>query len=441
MRGTSIQVCTFFRNKEYRLTGQRLIDSTYSKDPNRPFTHLRRFVKEVFLPEHLKIEINQRGTSSSSTSSDDTENADVPTIFALIQPPLPEMAQLRALLAPFVPTSPPSTTTPTEPSDQSLDKFFLTTTIPIHPPLSAAQADHWSKTLWPTGYNAAFARATIAPPPPLLSATQTDISSKAAGFLRLACEVAREAKQLKRGRGVGVVVVDPAIASSSSSDSTEQEEEDGIVAVAGDARFCALGIDRPIENSSSSSSYNPNCEGGPECHAVMRVVEMIAIQRRSDGISSSTSVSEQHTPELSPLETRYLYQPASTTTEQPTSPTEPTSSATTRILPRSAGGYLCTDLDIYSTHEPCLSCSMGILLSRFRAVTFLRRGRLVTGGLASEPAAAAQPSSETNANRENNYYGLFWRKELNWRAMCFEFVQDEDDTEEQGCEEPGEYHA
>ncbi|QKX64276.1 uncharacterized protein TRUGW13939_11449 [Talaromyces rugulosus] len=440
----------------------KLIDATYPRDPSRPFTHLRRFVKEVFLPGHLKIEINQRGTSSSSVSSGDTENVGVPTIFALIQPPLPEMAQLRALLAPFVPTSPPSssttTTTSTESSDQSLDKFFLTTTIPIYPPLSAAQADHWSTTLWPTGYNAAFARATIAPPPPLLSATQTDISSKAAGFLRLACEVAREAKQLKRGRGVGVVVVDPAIASSSSScDSTEQEEEDGIVAVAGDARFCAPGIDKPIENNNSSSSYNPNCEGGPECHAVMRVVEMIAIQRRSEDISTLNSVSEQHNPELSPLETRYLYQPASTTTaittttttiEQPTSPAEPTSSTTTtttttRILPRSAGGYLCTDLDIYSTHEPCLSCSMGILLSRFRAVTFLRRGRLVTGGLASEPAAAAtaQPSSEANTNRANNYYGLFWRKELNWRAMCFEFVQDEDDTEVEGCEEPGEYHA
>lgn len=450
------------------MTSQRLIDSTYPKDPNRPFTHLRRFVKEVFLPEHLKIEIGHRGTSSSS-SAENNENADhVPTIFALIQPPLPEISQLRDLLAPFVPTSPtppppttstsPEKSTSTDPSDiYAIEKFILTTTVPLYPPLSAAQADHWSKTLWPTGYNAAFARATIAPPPPLLSATQMSIESRAGRFLRLAREVAREAKQLKRGRGVGVVVVDPAIASSSDS-RTETEGADGIVAVAGDARFCAPGIDQPNKDKSGSSRYNPNCEGGPECHAVMRVVEMIAIQRRSEDTTS-----EKHTPALSPLEIRYLYQPATTATEQQSSPSsaeEPvassTNSTTTRILPRSAGGYLCTDLDIYTTHEPCLSCSMGILLSRFRAVTFLRRGRLDTGGLASEPAAAGaeQPTTQTNdnTNSRENYYGLFWRKELNWRAMCFEFVEDEDGTsttttteeeeeEEEDCEEPGEFHA
>ncbi|CRG83175.1 hypothetical protein PISL3812_00524 [Talaromyces islandicus] len=444
----------------------KLIDSTYPKDPNRPFTHLRRFVKEVFLPEHLKIEINQRGTSSGSN---DNENAEVPTIFALIQPPLPEISHLKALLAPFVPSSPqpsPLSATETEketsaepPSGQSLDKFFLTTTIPIYPPLSAAQADHWSKTLWPTGYNAAFARATIAPPPPLLSATETNIAVKAAEFLGLACRVAREAKVLKRGRGVGVVVVDPAIASLSHGSSAEQqqeEEEGGIVAVAGDARFCAPGIENPMEDNSSSSSstgYNPNCEGGPECHAVMRVVEMIAIQRRNEGTPASEH-GNLHNPALSPLESRYLYHPASTSSssteqQQPSSssPSEPTDlTTTTRILPRSAGGYLCTDLDIYMTHEPCLSCSMGILLSRFRAVTFLRRGRLVTGGLASEPTSIATKAHQPTAGtRDNNYYGLFWRKELNWRAMCFEFVQDEDKEGEmhveEGCEEPGEYHA
>lgn len=244
------------------------------------------------------------------------------------------------------------------------------------------------------------------------------------------------------------MVVDPAIASLSSSD---EQGEDGIVAVAGDARFCAEGIDETVDGS--SSGYEPNCEGGPECHAVMRVVEMIAIQRRSEGTSTSEH-SELHKPELSPLEKQYLYQPSSSPPSEPTTePTTSTTTSTTRILPRSAGGYLCTDLDIYMTHEPCLSCSMGILLSRFRAVTFLRRGRLVTGGLASEPTitttatTTAEPSTEINDNNKltprENYYGLFWRKELNWRAMCFEFVEDDEGEikAEEGWEEPGEYHA
>lgn len=423
--------CTAEKSKK------RLIDSNFPKDPNRSFTHLRRFVKEDFLPEHLKIEITQRGISSS-----DDRNAEVPTIFALIQPPLPELSQLKELLAPFLPT----TAEPTDEfSNQSIDKYFLTATIPLYPSLSAAQAEYWSKTLWPTTYNAAHARATIAPPPPVLSATQSNIASKAAMFLGLACEVAREAAALKRGRGIGVVAVDPAVASSNPCNITAEQggEEAGIVAVAGDARFCAPGIEKSTENSSSSGGYNPNCEGGPECHAVMRVVEMIAIQRRSEDDSASEKKEKKHNPSLSPLEQRYLYQPADVE-EQPASLVagETTNSAT-RVLPRSAGGYLCTDLDIYITHEPCLSCSMGILLSRFRAVTFLRRGRLSSGGLASEPVP--QSSTETNTNvppQRENYYGLFWRKELNWRAMCFEFVEDdESESKIEGCEEPGEYHA
>lgn len=90
---------------------------------------------------------------------------------------------------------------------------------------------------------------------------------------------------------------------------------------------------------------------------------------------------------------------------------------------------------------------MGILLSRFRAVVFARKGRLSSGGLASEevpnnsssrekqdsaPDAHAQTPQEAgdeekmSNQRQRNYYGLHWRKELNWRALCFEFVEDDE---------------
>ncbi|KAJ5171784.1 hypothetical protein N7492_004377 [Penicillium capsulatum] len=109
----------------------------------------------------------------------------------------------------------------------------------------------------------------------------------------------------------------------------------------------------------------------------------------------------------------------------------PIRETTSRIRTRSEGGYLCTDLDIYLSHEPCLCCSMGMLLSRFRAVIFPRRGRMTTGGISSEPVVgpvAVETGEEGNQHRPDSsldrlYYGLHWRKELNWRALGFEFVE------------------
>lgn len=171
-------------------------------------------------------------------------------------------------------------------------------------------------------------------------------------------------------------------------------------------------------------------------------------------------------PALPPLSTA-LPNPAASATSfssaaaATTSPSDPhqipsTNTPRTRICTREQGGYLCTDLDVYLSHEPCLCCSMGMLLSRFRAVIFPRSGRLRSGGLASEPVfgptpvhsesqsaattteAAAEGIAVTGAqeNEEEEkeggqgvgrmYYGLHWRKELNWRALGFEFVEDED---------------
>jgi len=130
---------------------------------------------------------------------------------------------------------------------------------------------------------------------------------------------------------------------------------------------------------------------------------------------------------------------------------------------------------------------VGILLSRFRAVTFPQQRRLITGGLASievssPPLLSAIEQGEgnmgNNTDRDNNhditnnddgdgggggggdidegknttqkrrpYYGLHWRKELNWRAMCFEFIEDDEHHNEQNIiehpdiERVGDYHA
>lgn len=89
---------------------------------------------------------------------------------------------------------------------------------------------------------------------------------------------------------------------------------------------------------------------------------------------------------------------------------------------------------------------MGMLLSRFRSVIFPRRGRLESGGLSSEPVvgpvadeleqAAEADASAVDRQDERGYYGLHWRKELNWRALGFEFVEDGDVDVESEAEMP-----
>ncbi|KAH8704206.1 hypothetical protein BGW36DRAFT_370873 [Talaromyces proteolyticus] len=432
----------------------KVLDTAYPKDPNQPLTHIRRFVKADFLPDHLKTLVGRQDTSDRLI--------DVPTIFVLIPPPVSDIDQLRALITPFVParrltrsinaTGTGEEKEPTIPHDANENTAIETpstfpilhTSIPIHPALSIQQAETWSRTNWPTSYNAAAARAIIAPPPKTLTDIQADIAPNAGLYLGLARSVAREAKALGRGRGIGVVVVDHAMTSATGDMNIRNANaRHGVVAVAGDARYCARGIDKNALKG--DGSYQAECEGGPEFHAIMRAVEMIAGQRRGDGEVSTDSIDSGRTithttPALTPLESHYLKKMREVTS--PPAPVEstPLAEAAAGILPRSAGGYLCTDLDMYITHEPCLTCSMAMLLSRFRAITFPRRGRLVTGGLASEPV----PGLETG--ERENYYGLHWRKELNWRAVCFEFVEDMDDgrpgfLQDDGVEAVGEYHA
>jgi tRNA-specific adenosine deaminase 3 len=69
-----------------------------------------------------------------------------------------------------------------------------------------------------------------------------------------------------------------------------------------------------------------------------------------------------------------------------------------------------------------------------------------SGGIASEPVVAPTPvdgdsgwgveekvdeePKEIEKTEDRLYYGLHWRKELNWRALGFEFVEVENKEDE-----------
>jgi hypothetical protein len=90
--------------------------------------------------------------------------------------------------------------------------------------------------------------------------------------------------------------------------------------------------------------------------------------------------------------------------------------------------YLCSGLDVYLTHEPCVCCAMAMIHSRFRACIFVRR-MPGTGGLCADKDDGGLG------------YGLFWRRELNWRVLTFEY-SGKRDRESTGHEEKVEiFHA
>ncbi|GAD96465.1 tRNA-specific adenosine-34 deaminase subunit Tad3 [Paecilomyces variotii No. 5] len=433
----------------------KVLDAAFPKDPALPLQHLRRFVKRANLPQHLRESI-------VASEGDAVQQGPPQTIYVLIPCPLPDVETVQNILAPYAPLSTPSGAA----SAPSIVPI-RSTRIPLQPPLNPRQAEQWSRTLWPVTFNPAAQRALVAPPPPILNKTRVSIQSKAGHYLALARRVAVEAEQPGRGRGVGAVVVDPEI---EIDENDEYGWTKAIVAVAGDARYtrseggqpslqetqCSHGGPNP-----ASKTYNPDLEGGPELHALMRVTEMIAKRRREEHDSPSRNISvtqpsekgvkrrhdEDDSPSgetsatpvsdkipLTPLETSILYSPSPFSTDPTTG--EPSKS---RIRPRSLGGYLCTGLDLYITNEPCLSCCMGMLLSRFRLTVFPRSGRMVVGGLASEPVVSPvlddpdtekPPEDEENNDKdktkqERHYYGLHWRKELNWRALGFEFIEND----------------
>ena len=323
----------------------------------------------------------------------------------------------------------------------SLD--LRTIKIPLHPPLNADQAETWTKSLWPVTYNPAAPRAVIAPPPQVLNRVRDSIQPYAERYLDLARQVAQETEGNGTGRCVGAVAVDPSIlqAAIGGGDDDDDETNGGkwlsaVVAVAGDARYSRRegGSQSQAERHAglapnpATKVYNADLEGGPELHALMRVIDMVARRRRDE----EEEVEGPSSQRLSDLESRFLY--ASDDLKGSSSASSPGKHPTTaggkasQILPRSQGGYLCTDLDLYITHEPCLCCSMGLILSRFRAAVFPRQGRMLTGGLASE-SVVVRDSVRNDKGKDDDednriYYGLHWRRELNWRALAFEFVED-----------------
>jgi tRNA-specific adenosine deaminase 3 len=334
--------------------------------------------------------------------------------------------------------------------------------VPRYAPISSEQAAMWTERYWPTQYNPAAQLLQDAPPLNQLRRVHEELETSAtAHFLQIARAAAREAQQTGIGCGTGAVVVNP---------KTGQ-----IMAVAGDARWWA-------DDKTSAHCANMGGQGRAEHHALMRVVAMVAnkeLRRRlRHGGHRRFAATCKETPSGQPLtevENNYSEEFASPETgySTPTSPTDPSESmasmlarsltlekpARTQAVPlqnlpngvplirtqsassslsrtnsntstgsSKSDGYLCSGLDLYLTHEPCVCCAMAMIHSRFRACVFEKR----------MPGSGALTARD---RRDSLGYGLFWRRELNWRVMTFHYQEEEKRGRRKKEKEKYTFHA
>ena len=273
----------------------------------------------------------------------------------------------------------------------SLPRFYEAR-FPVTAPKSHEQAQAWSEKYWPCTYNPASQVLQDAPPLNLLREVTTELEEAALSqMIELALTVGKDTSDIGLGRNCGAIVVDPA---------TRE-----VIAAAGDARWHKLAGDQQSFGS-----------GRPEHHALMRVIAMVAdkeLIRRGMKVCSAgeySTVRDLRGTPISPIEKHYVHDLVS----------DVDISASTTLPPRQTQArpdtYLCTGLDLYLTHEPCVCCTMAMLHSRFRACIFIQR-MPGTGGFCAEE------------DKSKPAYGLFWRKELNWRTITFETASRNEDSD------------
>ncbi len=371
---------------------QSLLQNTIPNKDDVDLQHLRRFAKPVFLPGHLRLE------ASSTSDLDVTQfdgQAGKPALTLHLLVCAASLVPLAAIETIF------NSSTPFE--EAGLIPHIFTIPVPLYPPTSEEQANKWSELYWPTVYKRSN---PFGPHPSLVARAEEELRELAGKWMALAQLAAKQVTVEGLGQCVGAVIVDRG-----------SGKEPSAVAVAGDARWCGpTGPSKAFEGS-----------GNVIAHAVMRAIGMIARKRlrvSETGITASKGMSNE---ESAVLEEDVFF-------DRPLTAVEQLYYDEDNLPP---GGYLCLDLDIYITHEPCLMCSMAILHSRFGRAIFGQR-MLKTGGLTAEGDAKLSPAQPTHKRSMTHDggavmpapasedlaglgYGIFWRPELNWKLLAWQW--------------------
>ncbi|KAI1809200.1 hypothetical protein GGS20DRAFT_338101 [Poronia punctata] len=405
-------------------------------DAAKNLPHLRRCSKPVDLPHHLKSQfMNEANGRAIHTGKSNW-------LYILLGPKdeMPYDELVRGLAS----------------VDGIRDDIFIgIIPVPLLAPTSQIQANLWSQQFWQTVYRK---NNPLGPHPSNICRTTSVVSRDASVWMTLAHQVARKSCDAGFGEPIGAVIIKrttpgkfdstkPAASKTEShcdipqtsqyptetlasdlSENTATNENRGtqesgesnmteettpsemsatgvelkettqIVALAGDARWY--------------QQERTGRTGNPMGHAALRAISMVAqkLVRTENREDSMPTIMEFEAFQDRPLldDEQVVFD-----ADHPC-----------------PDGYLCHDLELYLTHEPCVMCAMAILHSRMGRIVFRRRMPL-TGGMSSEDRgynACGDPvACENGPCGGGRGLGLHWRKELNWSMLGWEWESDKAD--------------
>ena len=368
--------------------------------------HLRRFAKTDYLPYHLRLpspsaaeNIGNREEQKQNYEGD-YQPRQAGTLPPQAEPTFEPSLHLLVCAASIITSSDLVSILSNRPpfSDAKDRPSVRTVSVPLLPPTSDKQATAWSRQYWPTVYKR---NNPFGPHPSFVSRAEVEIQPQIDEYMALAAQVGREAKTSSLGEPVGAIIVDRNANAGSV-----------VLVIAGDGRW---GVNGQREHLNRGN-------GNVMAHAVMRAIGMVARRRRETAVTMPRGASP--TDVLKPAESAYSRD--SVFLDWPLGDLENDYYTACPVNPT---GYLCVDMEIYVTHEPCVMCCMAINHARFGRVVFRKR-MPQTGALTSEPMAAMPcPVREQKiAGHSEDYgsqsmgYGLFWRPGLNWKLLAWQWV-------------------
>jgi tRNA-specific adenosine deaminase 3 len=379
-------------------------------DSGLDLQHLRRFAKYTDVPESIRLLFEAKKMEYDQSHEVDMPSEAPSKLFLVV-------GSVNAI----------SRTTLVDALSAIAKNIVLFTAhVPMLAPTSQKQATQWTSQYWPTVYKKSN---PFGPHPSIVARAEEEIRGDVQKWMDLADKVAQESRQSDSGEAVGVVIVD------------RKDGNARPVAVAGDARWFGW----------------PRCgAGNVTAHAALRAIAMVAARLRPEeqATGSENSQVEKFDKTISDNHDEFDVDASVTTAAsvrllgKSSLPTRKTSTnvneqvggliedlprnkgdenADHDIVPKKDGifqdrplftieaqnhpqsnngdGYLCHGLEIYCSHEPCVMCSMAIVHSRFGKIVFARRMR-ETGGLCADGQLG---------------HGLFWRKELNWTMLAWQW--------------------
>ncbi len=327
------------------------------------------------------------------------------------------------------------------------DIFIGIIPVPLLAPTSQVQANLWSQQFWQTVYRK---NNPLGPHPSNICRTTSVVSRDASVWMTLAHRVARKSRDDGLGEPIGAVIIKRTIPgkidsaknapckSERSNSNITQSSQTAIEPTSSDMPENAtshdshdLGNNDTIEDTMGSDTSGPEPEekettqivalagdarwhqqekvgrtGNPMGHAALRAISMVAqkLVRTENRPESKPAIMEFEAFQDGPLldDEQVVFD-----AEHPC-----------------PDGYLCHDLELYLTHEPCVMCAMAILHSRMGRIVFRHRMPL-TGGMSSEDrgydACGTPLACENSPCGGGRGLGLHWRKELNWSMLGWEW--------------------